>query len=619
MKHGRTECRLRHCLTFMEVLDFLRSVDPLQILDLGMIKELNDDWTAMVYRASSGKTVPVRLDIPEDVINHGKRGYLLGISKQSSERFVVILDDRSIFQGKRANIKLNSTELFEKADAIQKCNLCFEPALLRCKTCFDKFTMHTFYCCKTCQKQDWPKHKLLHTTTQQCFTMIQGKANSFGGLASCETKEIEGQNMLGQTPLMRACISGKWRKVEQILRYATSSGQSMRARDPNAIDLFGNSALIHAIVGNHAKCVESLLRCGPPALLTTNGAGSKALACAIECDNLVCCELIVRFGPKNLLYSAMEVENDSRGILPLYLACWRNRLEIVKFFLQHGDEQIIELCVTNGANCLWIASDVGATAIVELLIRSGGTKVTKLVLGTRIDTFSSALHQACKNGHLDVVRTLVAAGGKELIFRRRDIFNGNATTCLHIACQQDHATTKDIIELLILVGGNELLFLKATGGLTCLMYTLYNRNIDRIRFGYKHLITVLKFLLPLAGERLINAKSDLDDTLLDMARFQGLDDICALLVKYGAISGGKKQSPESQKAYKEELEKWAMRHFWEEQGYDLMHTIPLLQPNEKDRKACQEELLIAARPRVEPEQLRMLHERLTSSPARLQA
>ena len=66
----------------------------------------------------------------------------------------------------------------------------------------------------------------------------------------------------------------------------------------------------------------------------------------------------------------------------------------------------------DGASCLWIASQNGHVECVRALIEAGGKE---LVMMARQLTDVSCLWIASQNGHVECVRALIEAGGKELV------------------------------------------------------------------------------------------------------------------------------------------------------------------------------------------------------------
>lgn len=62
-----------------------------------------------------------------------------------------------------------------------------------------------------------------------------------------------------------------------------------------------------------------------------------------------------------------------------------------------------------GDSCLHIAASRGDVRAVDILLRNG------LDANMRGDMGNTPLHYACRNGHLDICKLLVASGASELI------------------------------------------------------------------------------------------------------------------------------------------------------------------------------------------------------------
>ncbi len=81
-------------------------------------------------------------------------------------------------------------------------------------------------------------------------------------------------------------------------------------------------------------------------------------------------------------------------------------------------------------SCLHIACQEEHLEIVKTLIEAGGEA---LLLKTAKDG-SSCLHIACQEGHLEIAKALIKAGGEALLLKTTE----DGSSCLHIACQEGH-------------------------------------------------------------------------------------------------------------------------------------------------------------------------------------
>jgi ankyrin repeat protein len=74
--------------------------------------------------------------------------------------------------------------------------------------------------------------------------------------------------------------------------------------------------------------------------------------------------------------------------------------------------------------------------------------------------FMSA-HEDLLEGHLEVVKALLEAGGRELLM----LTKGNGVSCLMVSLQNGHL---EVVKALLEVGGRELLMLTMDNGASCL-------------------------------------------------------------------------------------------------------------------------------------------------------
>ena len=70
---------------------------------------------------------------------------------------------------------------------------------------------------------------------------------------------------------------------------------------------------------------------------------------------------------------------------------------------------------TDGVSCLWIASQNGHVECVRALIEAGGKELVMMANKNG----ASCLWIASQNGHVECVRALIEAGGKELVMMAR--------------------------------------------------------------------------------------------------------------------------------------------------------------------------------------------------------
>lgn len=127
----------------------------------------------------------------------------------------------------------------------------------------------------------------------------------------------------------------------------------------------------------------------------------------------------------------IESEKDA-GFSPLYRACQKGHLEVVKVLISHGAN--IESKKGDGSSCLYISSQENRLEVVKYLLEQGADIEATFRAG-----FTS-LYIAAQKGHLEIVRCLIEHGAK------MDAAAEKGATPIYIACQNGH---KDVVEYLI--------------------------------------------------------------------------------------------------------------------------------------------------------------------------
>lgn len=157
-----------------------------------------------------------------------------------------------------------------------------------------------------------------------------------------------------------------------------------------------------------------------------NGAKALCVACYLGWTQIIW--KILRTGLDDFWAAESEFEYDFNCMEKLSLDyCW---------------EEIIY------KTPLMIAARAGDLAVVKLLLKYGAQPSCRNAIG------SSALHDACDCGHVDVVRALLSKAGdmlQEMLEAERDTGDLNTGTPLHLAALGGHV---DTVHELIEVGAN---------------------------------------------------------------------------------------------------------------------------------------------------------------------
>ena len=188
-----------------------------------------------------------------------------------------------------------------------------------------------------------------------------------------------------------------------------------------------------------------------------------------------------------------------------------------------------------GKTSLFIAATHGNHDAVELILGADPARSKKLLMQTTSDAALAAtclwngmscLCAAAFKGHLRVVETLVAAGGKSLMMRT----TGGGRSCLFLAAREGHA---GVTRLLVEAGGTELVMLTSRGGHyqdtsgygsgeSCLLAAAHSGHVD-----------IVKFLVKAVGRELLMLTSDHAYSCLHVAVLAGREEVVEHLTETG--------------------------------------------------------------------------------------
>jgi len=135
-------------------------------------------------------------------------------------------------------------------------------------------------------------------------------------------------------------------------RVLTEKGASV-----NAVDKFGNHALIHAASGGHADMVRHLLEAAGCDIELANAFDANALWSAAFTGQIECVELL-------LSAQASTAPSTNTKSTPLHAAAYTGRLEVVRLLLHHGMSDSKD---ANGLTAFILAESKGHQEVADLL------------------------------------------------------------------------------------------------------------------------------------------------------------------------------------------------------------------------------------------------------------
>jgi ankyrin repeat protein len=157
----------------------------------------------------------------------------------------------------------------------------------------------------------------------------------------------------------------------------------------------------------------------------------------------------------------------------------------------------------------------GHLEVVRELVKAGG----EALLNKTCTDGDSCLHAASQNGHLPVVKALVKAGGEALLNKTK----ANGASCLYVASRKGHL---EVVRELVKAGDEALLNKTRADGLTCLHIASFQ--------GHMPVQPVVQYLAGLLGGRLLRQASDDEGTALDCAVAGGHAGVHDWLLAAGA-------------------------------------------------------------------------------------
>ncbi|XP_039747690.1 uncharacterized protein LOC120624931 [Pararge aegeria] len=210
----------------------------------------------------------------------------------------------------------------------------------------------------------------------------------------------------GQDLLNAARAGDKWtvEKIIGILTKRSGPFTNFRKCGLNVQDDNGYTPLHHACLNGHTEVVRLLLSAGAsPAVLDKTGASPLHLA-AWKGDSAIVTMLLAHNPPVNIDLVTADLET------PLIMAAQYGSVKVVAQLVDRGAD--VSLRNVKDESALDLAAQYGRLPTVKHLLATHPTLVHQYKYPNwRVHKFySTPLHRAAKNGHVEVVQVLLAAG-----------------------------------------------------------------------------------------------------------------------------------------------------------------------------------------------------------------
>lgn len=293
-------------------------------------------------------------------------------------------------------------------------------------------------------------------------------------VAKYESREaFEAFDNQGRTALHKACLHEV--PVNEIENMLFLGGKKLLCSLAIKRSVF--SVLDYALMSGYIDAIEFLINHRHGGLWMVWNDHKKfqkknALIVALECRaSIETIEILLNVGGNHL------VCEEYRGRDALHYALkYRSSLDIIELLIRFGGREIITKQDSLGRTKLFVALGVQkmSMGIIETLIRNGG----KTMLQTDVSVPSKRLtyvhlalvaDQAVKSMDLmRILQLMIEIGGKELMLRT----DGDGLTPLHYLFFKHKKSKEDIVKFIVGCGGKELLMMKTENGLNHLMIAL---------------------------------------------------------------------------------------------------------------------------------------------------
>ena len=230
--------------------------------------------------------------------------------------------------------------------------------------------------------------------------------------------DVNGKNYRGTGTVMRAAKHGHGDVLKSLIDHGA---------EINAKKLSGSTALMSASARGHTAIVQALIEAGAQVDIREKDGGTALTRAALR-------------GHPDIVSILLDAGADPRvsgkgGKTPLCLAAMSGHTEVVRRLLdwqiKHPEEESMELQADEfGDSPLILASRTGRTNVVRLLLGCSEGHLASDHLSMRNKDGDTALIEAARQGHFEIVQVLLEQGANP------NLKNGRGRTALMVAAAQ---------------------------------------------------------------------------------------------------------------------------------------------------------------------------------------